>query len=138
MKAKEATASSSDKELKPVDPMVLFGGETKRVQSKKPEKPKDTSLLVFEDDDIEQSMMEVDETILEENTSPKAKVRNSPNKSKVKKSPDDKPMDKEITNGNSKYKSFNQDLETSKCPFEIPKCCYIMHLMSLNCRCAER
>ncbi|XP_073821314.1 germ line transcription factor 1 [Musca autumnalis] len=56
-----------DAVVKPVDPMSLFGGETKRIEAKKPQKPKDKALQELEDDDIDQSLMEIDleESVLE-------------------------------------------------------------------------
>ncbi|TMW53346.1 hypothetical protein DOY81_001550, partial [Sarcophaga bullata] len=50
-----------------VNPMDLFGGETKRVEAKKPPKPKEKAILELEDDEIDQSLMEIDleESILE-------------------------------------------------------------------------
>ncbi|XP_005181649.1 replication factor C subunit 1 [Musca domestica] len=53
--------------VKPVDPMSLFGGETKRIEAKKPPKPKDRALQELEDDDIDKSLMEIDleESVLE-------------------------------------------------------------------------
>ncbi|XP_061394264.1 replication factor C subunit 1 [Musca vetustissima] len=56
-----------DAAVKPVDPMSLFGGETKRIEAKKPPKPKDKALQELEDDDIDKSLMEIDleESVLE-------------------------------------------------------------------------
>uniref|UniRef100_A0A034VZC1 Replication factor C subunit 1 n=1 Tax=Bactrocera dorsalis TaxID=27457 RepID=A0A034VZC1_BACDO len=51
--------SSPSKKLKPVDPTALFGGETLRIEAKKPPPPK-IVVKEFEDDDIDKSLMEVD------------------------------------------------------------------------------
>ncbi|XP_039960664.1 replication factor C subunit 1 [Bactrocera tryoni] len=52
--------SSPSKKLKPVDPTALFGGETLRIEAKKPPPPKVVVLKEFEDDEIDKSLMEVD------------------------------------------------------------------------------
>ncbi|XP_037947204.1 replication factor C subunit 1-like [Teleopsis dalmanni] len=59
--------SSPQKNLKRVDPSVLFGGETKRIEAKKPGKPKEQAVIDLDDDEINQSLMDtdVDELLLE-------------------------------------------------------------------------
>ncbi|ALC45390.1 Gnf1 [Drosophila busckii] len=52
--------AAAKKPLPKVNPVELFGGETKRVE--KP-KPKDRSILELEDEDIDRSLMEIDEDL---------------------------------------------------------------------------
>lgn len=61
--------SSPSKKLKPVDPTALFGGETLRIEAKKPPPPKIAAVIELEDDEIDKSLMEVDvdESIRAEN-----------------------------------------------------------------------
>ncbi|KAM7364266.1 germ line transcription factor 1 [Cochliomyia hominivorax] len=89
------TQSPKKDAIKPVDPMSLFGGETKRIEAKKPTKPKEKALIEFEDNEIDQSLMEIDleESVLEAEkkvtTNGKDKSRNehktTPEEKKVKK-----------------------------------------------------
>ncbi|KAI9579253.1 replication factor C subunit 1 [Glossina fuscipes] len=51
---------SPKKEKNVVDPMVMFGAETKRIPMKKPARPKAAGLLELENDQINQSLMEID------------------------------------------------------------------------------
>ncbi|XP_053957121.1 replication factor C subunit 1 [Anastrepha ludens] len=51
---------SPTKKVKPVDPNALFGGETLRVEAKKPPVPKIAALIELEDEDIDKSLMEVE------------------------------------------------------------------------------
>ncbi|XP_011182495.1 replication factor C subunit 1 [Zeugodacus cucurbitae] len=62
--------NSPSKKLKAVDPNALFGGETLRVEAKKPPPPKIAAVIELEDDEINKSLMEVD---LVENTPPDSK-----------------------------------------------------------------
>lgn len=107
---------SLQKERKAVDPMVFFEGEAKRVQVAKTEKSKNLSLLVFEDDEIEQSMMEIaDETIISKTKLlPEDEGISLPSKKKTKQSPKNEISSPNAVNGKSKSKSTSQDLETSK------------------------
>ncbi|CAD6991829.1 unnamed protein product [Ceratitis capitata] len=52
--------STPTKNLKPVDPNSLFGGETLRIEAKKPPPPKVEAAKELEDDEIDKSLMEVD------------------------------------------------------------------------------
>lgn len=104
-------------EEKTVDPMILFGGETKRKPMPKIEKrSKDLSHLVFEDDEIEESMVEIaDETVILKNkSSPHKKNIPSSNNKKTKNSPKDKFSNSNMPNAKSKNVDSNQNLETSK------------------------
>ncbi|XP_054083005.1 replication factor C subunit 1-like [Zeugodacus cucurbitae] len=51
--------NSPSKKLKAVDPNALFGGETLRVEAKKPPPPKITAAIELEDDEINKSLMEL-------------------------------------------------------------------------------
>ncbi|XP_037814691.1 replication factor C subunit 1 [Lucilia sericata] len=91
------SSPKKDSTVKPVDPMALFGGETKRIEAKKPAKPKEKALLEFEDNEIDESLMEIDleESVIEtrkEETSIKDKSKKLDNKHKEeqKKSPEEK------------------------------------------------
>ncbi|XP_075145168.1 replication factor C subunit 1-like [Haematobia irritans] len=53
-------ADDKDAPVKAVDPMSLFGGETTRVEAKKASRPKDKAIQEFEDDAIDESLMEID------------------------------------------------------------------------------
>ncbi|XP_023304020.2 replication factor C subunit 1 [Lucilia cuprina] len=114
------SSPKKDSAIKPVDPMSLFGGETKRVEAKKPPKPKEKALLEFEDNEIDESLMEIDldESVIEtrkEESSVKDKSKKSDNKHKeeAKKSPEEK---KELS---SKKEEKSTPKQTSK--MEKPK-----------------
>ncbi|KAI8120769.1 Replication factor C subunit 1 [Lucilia cuprina] len=114
------SSPKKDSAIKPVDPMSLFGGETKRVEAKKPPKPKEKALLEFEDNEIDESLMEIDleESVIEtrkEESIVKDKSKKSDNKHKeeAKKSPEEK---KELS---SKKEEKSTPKQTSK--MEKPK-----------------
>lgn len=84
---------------KPVDPMSLFGGETKRIEAKKQSKPKDKALLEFEDDEIDKSLMEID---LEESISESVKAAINGKDKKYKKADNVKAETKSSSPGKKK------------------------------------
>lgn len=90
--SKLKTQSSKKETVRPVDPMYLFGGETKRVEAKKPPKPKEKSLLEFEDDDIDASLMEIDleKSILEVKENKPKRATEGSHSQQNKQTPEDK------------------------------------------------
>ncbi|XP_030374533.1 replication factor C subunit 1 [Scaptodrosophila lebanonensis] len=58
--SKLKNAVPTKRALQKVDPSALFGGETKRIEAQKPPRPKDKSIIELEDEEIDQSLMEVD------------------------------------------------------------------------------
>lgn len=113
--------SSPKKEIKPVDVMSMFGGETKRVEAKKPAKPK--ALQELDDEEIDKSLMDVDmeASILEaekehKKGSPKKMNGNTP-KAEKKKSiyEDDEEEDEDYEKKDKKKpKAKKEDLNSSK------------------------
>ncbi|XP_013118319.2 replication factor C subunit 1 [Stomoxys calcitrans] len=107
--------------VKAVDPMSLFGGETNRVEAKKAPKPKDKALKEFEDDEIDQSLMEIDlEQSLVETTVKESDQKNekhTPSKVKHEKST----PSKEKSNNDKKYTPTKDEKKRDKDDKRTPK-----------------
>ncbi|XP_036341735.1 LOW QUALITY PROTEIN: replication factor C subunit 1-like [Rhagoletis pomonella] len=75
--------NQSPKKLKPIDPNSVFGGETLRVEAKKPPPPKIAAVIELDDEEIDKSLMEVDLEVsaqVEKNTNGRREDRRSKSK----------------------------------------------------------
>uniref|UniRef100_A0ABK9MQN0 Replication factor C subunit 1 n=1 Tax=Glossina morsitans morsitans TaxID=37546 RepID=A0ABK9MQN0_GLOMM len=99
------TKLSPKKEKHAVDPMVMFGAETKRIPMKKPARRKEASLLELENDQIDESLMEID---LEKEFNSSVEKHKKEQKQTTPKSEEKKEKSSKTPNGKS-----TTDIETS-------------------------
>lgn len=102
------TKLSPKKEKHAVDPMVMFGAETKRIPMKKPARRKEASLLELENDQIDESLMEID---LEKEFNSSVEKHKKEQKQTTPKSEEKKEKSSKTPNGKS-----TTDIETSLWP----------------------